>query len=472
MLSLARRLRALHGPAEEGAALIIFAITAVVLFGFSAIAVDGAHAFVQKRESQSAADVSAIAGAFTLLDNTGTDAQMETGLVAKVKEIAAQNLGEGLDWDGCVDVDRPGGYINVAADTDCISWTYKWRQVRVHIPNRQIPTFFASVIGFDTMNVSAAAEVSSVIESGAVLPLGLLEGQTSGLQCGKTGTHAPECEANSSGNFQYLDFTQFGSAVFGTDEVCSGQTTNRVIDNLADGIDHFLELSPPNPKDHTGIVNADSIWKDSVECGDLKRDAMAVLSQTGLQAQSLSRGLIFSTDPKARLTQGNLDIPIDYDGTTIDYAPIWHWMTPTTLTACEAQNLLDDPADLDPDVDTQDEAVKCIDEHKNEEIFIKDLGSSPRLALVPQLHQSSWPSGGKYVTFKSFVFVYIQSMYGGCNNAGCKTIVTPGEVFQIAKGNKPSVEAMTVIVLPDVTIPETVRDEFLDPVVEAYVLIR
>jgi len=84
-----------------------------------------------------------------------------------------------------------------------------------------------------------------------------------------------------------------------------------------------------------------------------------------------------------------------------------------------------------------------------------------------------WPNGGKYVTFKSLVIVYIQSMYGGCNGSGgCKTVVTPGENFQIANGNKPSIEAMTVIALHDDRIPAAVRDRLISPEAEAYVLIR
>ena len=59
---------------QRGAVMIIFVISAVVILGFIAIAVDGAHAFVQHRNSQSTADVSAIAGSFTLLNNQGTEA--------------------------------------------------------------------------------------------------------------------------------------------------------------------------------------------------------------------------------------------------------------------------------------------------------------------------------------------------------------------------------------------------------------
>ena len=48
---------------EKGQALIIIAMAAVVLIGFSALAMDGARAFEDKRHAQNAADTSALAGA-------------------------------------------------------------------------------------------------------------------------------------------------------------------------------------------------------------------------------------------------------------------------------------------------------------------------------------------------------------------------------------------------------------------------
>ena len=54
-----------------------------------------------------------------------------------------------------------------------------------------------------------------------------------------------DCARNASGNFQYLDFTRYGSISQGTREACTGLTVTRIISNLANGIDHFLALAPP-----------------------------------------------------------------------------------------------------------------------------------------------------------------------------------------------------------------------------------
>ena len=42
---------------ERGAVMIMFAIMIVMLFGFMALAVDAAHAFVQRRNSQNKGDI-------------------------------------------------------------------------------------------------------------------------------------------------------------------------------------------------------------------------------------------------------------------------------------------------------------------------------------------------------------------------------------------------------------------------------
>ena len=56
------------GRDEEGATLILVALSLIMLFGFAAIAVDGAMAWSQKRENQAAADTGALAGAQFVAD--------------------------------------------------------------------------------------------------------------------------------------------------------------------------------------------------------------------------------------------------------------------------------------------------------------------------------------------------------------------------------------------------------------------
>ena len=48
---------------ENGQALIVVALAAVVLFGFAALAIDGSRIFEDRRHAQNAADTSALAAA-------------------------------------------------------------------------------------------------------------------------------------------------------------------------------------------------------------------------------------------------------------------------------------------------------------------------------------------------------------------------------------------------------------------------
>jgi len=63
---------------ERGQALVIIALAAVVLFGFTALAIDGSAKFSDRRHAQNAADTAAIAGALSLVnDETGACGTLE-----------------------------------------------------------------------------------------------------------------------------------------------------------------------------------------------------------------------------------------------------------------------------------------------------------------------------------------------------------------------------------------------------------
>lgn len=71
---------------EKGQALIIIAIAAVVLIGFSALAIDGARVFEDKRHAQNAADTAALAGALAYSRNYSNDAGMESAAQTRATE--------------------------------------------------------------------------------------------------------------------------------------------------------------------------------------------------------------------------------------------------------------------------------------------------------------------------------------------------------------------------------------------------
>ncbi len=56
---------------ERGQALILIALAAVGLFGFSALAIDGSRVFSDRRHAQNTADTAALAAALARVKSSG-----------------------------------------------------------------------------------------------------------------------------------------------------------------------------------------------------------------------------------------------------------------------------------------------------------------------------------------------------------------------------------------------------------------
>jgi len=459
--------------------MIIFAISAVMIFAFVALAVDLAHAFVERRDSQATADVSAIGGALTLIDNSSNDYFKAIALVDEVFDLAQKNLGAGLDWNNCTDPDRPSTFTVAAADvftdgidpqyTECISWASDWSEVRVRVPTRQIDTFFAGVIGFDTLDVGAFAEVNAVVAgAGATLPFGVLESGTNQLLCLKTGPKFPdECDPNATGNFGYVDFQVFGNSAMGTTSPgCNANPNDLLKENIAHGVDHDLTVEPLGVQDSKDIKDEILIIKDDHQCPDNSVDVMAAPTSTGNRDKVLLHGFVTGYNGfPGRLTVGPTDT-INYESEIVDYTPLWHWLGDVDPS---------DPGFQNPCKDETNELdlLDCMNDPMNTglQLFSSTIATSPRLAVIPILHQTSFPTGSGYVSFKRFQFVYIQGLYGSCDNSGnCNTEIVPGEVFK----TKPNVDPVVVTAIP---IPHTELDpaiiaNFGAPRVVTYALSR
>lgn len=457
---------------QDGAALMIFATTIVVLLGFAALAIDTGHAFVERRDSQSAVDVAALGAALTLIDNPGTDKQIATGLVNEVMNITALNLGGGLDWAGCTDPDRPEKFSTTAKETfilgledqytDCISWSEDFNDVRVRVPYRHVDTFFASIIGFDTMSVGAFAEVESIRTGyGGVLPLGVLEGGSEGIICVKTGpAFPPECDPSVSGNFQFLDFLLFGNTSIGTTEKCSGQTIATLKENIAHGVDHPLAAAPDNPISEGELDDTVIVVKEDDQCPGSDVAVQAVRSETGEKQKVILDGFITGINGfPGRLTLGTPAREFNFNGTMIDDIGLWEYLNTAGKALC-------------PGADSEAKIDACITGNPGVQLFDDRIEFSPRLAKVPILWQGDWPNGSKLVSFKAFRYVYIQGIYGGCNGGGgCKLEVQPGI------GSKKTLttddpQLVTAVAIPDVAISPEVRARFGELRVTSYSLSR
>jgi hypothetical protein len=148
-------------------------------------------------------------------------------------------------WAGCTDTEKPGEYTKINT-SDCVSFNADLTKMRVRLPDIDIQTAFAQVLGHDTIATSGEAEVELVpsTKAGGVLPFGLPWAVAGDLEaCLKSGSNpksvAP-CDGPDAGNFGFLDITQFGSDSLGTSTNCTGNTIGRMARNIAQGADHKL----------------------------------------------------------------------------------------------------------------------------------------------------------------------------------------------------------------------------------------
>jgi hypothetical protein len=452
----------LTSRSENGAVLVLFALAFVMLIGFMALAVDSAYAFAERRSSQSTADVAAVGGALQVIDHNGTQSQIVTDLVDKAMDLAASNLSGTLDWENCEDPEKftenATDYFSIGDSqyTECISWESDFSEVRVKLPQRDIPTFFARVIGFDTVSIGAFAEVTQVVSGGGgVLPFGVLSGQGNGLLCLKTaGSFPSECATNAQGNFGMLDFTYHGNNPFIPPvNVCKSNTgTNGVLANIiSTGIDHDLTEAPSTaPRDDQDIGNDITLVKEDQPCPGSSA-VMAVKTATGDKG-TIDEGLVYGTTSNpGRLTR-SLDTD-DFDDVPIDDVALWEYVISGTCGG-------DDP-------DTKEAMTACLSGPGI--LFEDEIMYSPRLAMVPELWQLDWPVGSKYVTIQGFKFVYLHTMYACQGPTTCATVFEPGTTNKTGSG---APKIITAFAIPDSALSDLVRASFGTPSPETYALTR
>ena len=148
---------------ESGAALIFIALSIVAVMALASVAVDAAAAWSQRRANQGAVDTAAIAGAQFTVDVDDAvarqDAQEEVIRITYVS--IAPDMTEAAwekAWLDCTDPDRPAEYTDHHT-SDCVSFTEDMTQMRVRLPDVNVPTSFARVVGADSIATTAAAEV-------------------------------------------------------------------------------------------------------------------------------------------------------------------------------------------------------------------------------------------------------------------------------------------------------------------------
>ena len=479
--------------AERGAVLILFAFLSLVLFGFMALAVDAGYAFVERRNSQNTADVAAVGAAVQAIENDGTDAEIADDIIAEAQRLVQINVGV-TDWSTCSDPDAlPLTWASQAAGpSNCISWNEDFRRVRVRVPNRDVDTFFASVIGFDTISIGAAAEVEGLASGlGGILPFASLTETGDGdLICLKTETAntqiPPECDPSTTGNYGYLDFSIFGGVIPGTVQNCDNNANagSRLRENIAHGIDHEIGVGPFDENDSTALMSA-------TKCNNPITYAGTPVNGTDTQTGNASNKVI---EPGfisgANGFPGRLTVTKSSNTTTVgstsgvDNDGLWAYLTDGARTYCSGLRQEDPPTgtngdprwlDIDGAPDTEDEVLSCIRYHVETRPGTKmftGLKDSPRFGAVPILWKG-WPTGTENRTFKGLATVYIGTLFGGnCKSTGsipCTAWFEPGR----PPTSNTSFDGVTAIAIPDSVVLQDDLDAIQGlPEIEEYLIVE
>lgn len=154
---------------QSGQTIVLFALLLIGLLALASLAIDGGHAYAQRRIVQNASDASAIGG---LRYKVRANAPTEPGLMATVHQVVEAH---GVpDSDGIADnevndnvliyyTDDSGrrltgfaGCVDGQSQAPCGSIPPPMRGLEVHVA-KAFPTFFAAVIGLETMQASSKA---------------------------------------------------------------------------------------------------------------------------------------------------------------------------------------------------------------------------------------------------------------------------------------------------------------------------
>lgn len=151
--------------------VIVFTLTCiVVILGFAALAIDLGYLQVARVESQNAADAATLAGASAFLsetvfsrtgiDDSRLDSVRDRAIlygsynsVARMPCRLDANLGNGLSGDivlGYLDPNNTRGAIDYSNPS-------MFNAITVNARRTDLPTFFAGILGHQTMSVSASA---------------------------------------------------------------------------------------------------------------------------------------------------------------------------------------------------------------------------------------------------------------------------------------------------------------------------
>jgi hypothetical protein len=447
------------------------AILLVVLVGFAAIGVDFGYRYAARRQAQTAVDTAALGGAVSVFVDNG-DLQ---GAVDAALALADTNTNWTIDlteWESCTDPDQlewtATEVPSVSQNTECVSFSAGFDEIRIKLPTEQLKTFFAAVVGVDTLPVSAAAQANlSPPDGQATPPFVVLPPGTAGEQvCLRTSPGAeipgqwigngpsvpPSQPLASEPGFSRdpCDDLPGSSEFFGTlnpffyedanpaaspDTACK-QILTGIDVGIAEGVDHPLASFEP---DYDFNPSRPDLRLDGDGCpqGPAAAWPNTMALQSGLTSQVLKCGFLSlgggscASGPSidgitydARLKRGFWNSGnAKFAGQTMENRALWTFLAPNLAAANVPQSCRDvQQHESDPDWDYFDKKESLIDclgaynENAHDQLFHDDIFTAARFAIIPVVAESDFSSSP--VHFNSFVPVFFQTLYQNGNEVG------------------------------------------------------
>ncbi len=445
-----------HTNDETGAILPIFALLIVVLLTFAAFAVDLGAAWGQRTLNQSAADAGVMAGGVAYIDNPPF---ANPGIVAEVERIVDANLGYqisalpalgGGQWAGCVDPEVTSGAFVPLADSlgsainSCVSLSvgasvHGEKTLRVYLPEQQIDTYFARVIGINQISTGALAEAElDFVVAGGALPFVVPSGAASEYCLGEMppGLALSPCTGSNTGKRGDIISPWHGTADPGT-PACTGDMVDPTLLgwNIALGLDHLIREAGGND---THVDWSPAAGADKCAIRDTGDIPYALVLGGGGEAANLIRGLAgngpFGTTAglegllregagSTRFVDGR-NVPANATNMNLDNVGLWEYLDGSAPGVHCDPGHADYAADGPTATDRMRQCLTTLGPFE-EGVFTTAILDSPRFAIVPEMWvnkatlDSQTP--GTVTNIKRFVAVYIQATFWNCNATDCAT---------------------------------------------------
>jgi hypothetical protein len=474
---------------DRGAAAVFLAFLLFLLIGVAAISLDLARGWNERRLDQTAADLAAVAGALSYDTNQTTIAEQ---VMTSVSANLANPPGT-ADWTSCVGPPPPGFAPITHASLgriDCIGInpSYLW----VKLPDREVETTFAKVLGFESITTGADATVTLLSGSGSgALPFAIRGNSGSGEVCLDTGTGQVEepCETNESGSFGNIAPPLFGNEALNTSPSCGNQSSanNYVPESIAMGIDHVLwsfdeaywvasGWSPDaNTANNTVRSNPNTQLDECIDTGGpvaAPKDGVpinTVYVDTGNSTKAdvtegMMTGTGFPDGQDARLTRSSNTRRVH--GFDLDNNALWKYLgTAASGTNPEDAHFIpecDGPTIRAlPTIDERNEAMRlCLESYPTSggpQIFSDAILQTPRIGVAPRLWHNNLGSGISFRPIKSFDLVFIHGLW--FKQGGNTVPFFPDDgTSDFTQGTTP-IEQVTAYLLIDEMVSDNVHTE-------------